>query len=141
MRTCEPRTQRCEPRESIYGLGERCATAPRIHPKPGWNRGPRGIESGAGHGLKRRWSQAICPPYNPPAYRFYAADLGELSCLKFNVFCVLTAILCGIARGSSGTLSLRLVFVWEFGFFAIVKSAAAQRRQAFDRTTPARMQT
>ena len=47
----------------------------------------------------------------------------------------------GIARGSSGTFSLRFDFVCEFSFFAIVKRAAAQRRQAVDRTRPARMQT
>jgi hypothetical protein len=68
-----------------------------------------------------------------------------MSRLKFNVFCglscVFTTLSLGIARGSSGTFSLRFVFVWEFSFFAIVKSAASQRRQAFDRTTPARMQT
>jgi hypothetical protein len=68
-----------------------------------------------------------------------------MSRLKFNVFCglsgVLTTLSRGIVRGSSGTLSLRFDFVCEFSFFAIVKSAAAHRRQAFDRTTPARMQT
>ena len=68
-----------------------------------------------------------------------------MSRLKFNVFsglsCVLATLSRGIARGSSGTLSLRFDFVLKFSFFAIVNSAAAQRRQAFDRTTPARMQT
>ena len=88
-----------------------------------------GIESGAGHGPKRRRSQAICRPYVPPAHRFYASEPGEMSRLKFNVFCGLSCVLAtlsrGIVRGSSGTLSLRLDFVWEFSFFAIVKSAAA----------------
>ena len=75
----------------------------------------------------------------------YASDLGEMSRLKCNVFCglfcVLTTLSRGIARGSSGTLRLHFDFVLEFSFFAIVKSAAAQRRYAVDRTTSGRMQT
>ena len=68
-----------------------------------------------------------------------------MSRLKFNVFCglfdVLATLSRAFARVSSGTLSLRADFAWEFSFFAIVKRAATQRRQAVDRTTPARMQT
>lgn len=72
-----------------------------------------------------------------------------MSRLKFNVFCGLSCVFTtlwrgiapGVAGDLSGALSLRFVFALEFSFFAIVKSAAAQRRQAVYRTTPARMQT
>ena len=96
------------------------ASAPRIHLKPGWNRGPGGASRGAwGERPKRRWSQAICRPYVPPAYRFYASEPVEMSRLKFNVFCGLSCVFTtlsrgiapGVETGGSGTFSLRFVFV------------------------------
>ena len=87
------------------------ASAPRIQVRPGWNQG-RGSEGQRDMGLGKR---SICRPCVPPAYRFYASEPEEMSRLKFSVFCglscVLTTLSRGIARGSSGTLSLRFVFV------------------------------
>lgn len=78
----------------------------RVEPRPG----ERGAAPDKGLG-----KQSICRPYVPPAYRFYASEPEEMSRLKFNLFCglscVLTTLSRGIARGSSGTLSLRFVFV------------------------------
>jgi hypothetical protein len=78
----------------------------RVEPRPG----ERGAAPDKGLGKR-----SICHPYVPPAYRFYASEPGEMSRLKFNVFCGLSCVLAtvsrGIARGSSGTLSLRFVFV------------------------------
>ena len=78
----------------------------RVEPRPG----ERGAAPDKGLGKR-----SICRPYVPPAYRFYASEPEEMSRLKFNVFCglscVLTTLSRGIARGSSGTFSLRFVFV------------------------------
>ena len=108
----------------------------RVEPRPG----ERGAAPEKGLG-----KLSICRPYVPSAYRFYAPEPEEMSRPKFNAFCGLPYVFTtgsnGIAPGSSGTFSLRFDFVWKFSYFASVRSATAQRPQAFDRTTPARMQT
>ena len=110
------RTQECAPKganpEKMFDAKDLPRLCPphtgpaRVEPRPG----ERGAAPDKGLGKR-----SICRPYVPPAYRFYASDLGEMSRLKFNVFCGLSCVLAtfsrGIARGSSGTFSLRFVFV------------------------------
>ena len=45
VRTCEPKSAHPEVRtqKECLTLGARCASAPRMHLRPGWNRGPGGV--------------------------------------------------------------------------------------------------
>ena len=45
LRTAHPKVRT---QKKSLTLGERCASAPRIHLKPGWNRGPGGHREGRG---------------------------------------------------------------------------------------------
>lgn len=145
------RTQECAPKganpEKMFDARDLPRLCPPHTPQARVEPGPRGgIARGAGRAPETAVEPSDLSPIRSTSLSLLCLRTGgnvspevqRVLRVILRVHHAFTRDCAGCRTGGSGTFSLRFVFDAEFSFFAIVKSAAAQRRQAFDRTTPAR---